>query len=201
MPFTPAEKRAHYKKRKAEEELKKDKQCQKIQDLAPSASKRKKPISQAKHGSKEDFGGHQRALNFPETPQGLIEAVEEKKEVQLSLDESPESMSAQPSADGSGERKIENLPIDQGFADRMPALSPDGKLIAFVHAAAGPIGNLWVIGTEEGAEPRALGGELALEVGVPGGTLHVLSLPSPRSASSSTMSRAGDSRRSSTSFL
>ncbi|MDJ0758906.1 MAG: winged helix-turn-helix domain-containing protein [Woeseiaceae bacterium] len=60
------------------------------------------------------------------------------------------------SGDGSDERRIENLPVEQGFAKRMPALSPDGSLIAFVHAAAGPIGNLWVIGTEEGAEPRQL---------------------------------------------
>ena len=35
--------------------------------------------------------------------------MEEKKEVQLSLDESPESMSAQPSADGSGEAKPEKI--------------------------------------------------------------------------------------------
>ncbi len=58
--------------------------------------------------------------------------------------------------DGSNARKIENLPIEQGFADRQPALSPDGSLIAFIHAKAGPIGNLWVIGSEPGAEPRQL---------------------------------------------
>ncbi len=60
------------------------------------------------------------------------------------------------SGDGSNARKIENLPIDQGFADRMPALSPDGSLVAFVHAKAGPNGNLWIIETTPGAEPRQL---------------------------------------------
>ena len=60
------------------------------------------------------------------------------------------------SGDASTVREIENLPIDQGFADRTPALSPDGSMIAFVHAAAGPNGNLWVIETTPGAEPRQL---------------------------------------------
>ena len=60
------------------------------------------------------------------------------------------------SGDGEDVRRIENLPIEQGLASRQPALSPDGSLIAFLHADAGPFGNLWVIGTEDGAEARQL---------------------------------------------
>ncbi len=60
------------------------------------------------------------------------------------------------SGDGSTVREIENLPVEQGFADRMPALSPDGSMVAFIHAAAGPVGNLWVVGTTPGAEPQQL---------------------------------------------
>lgn len=61
-------------------------------------------------------------------------------------------------ADGDGQnaRKIENLPIEQNMTDRAPALSPDGGLIAFTHAAAGPFGNLWVIGTDADAQARQL---------------------------------------------
>jgi len=98
--------------------------------------------------------------------------------------------------DGRNSREIENLPVDQGFADRMPSLSPDGTLVAFIHAEAGPIGNLWVIESEPGAEPRQLttfdiedlravysptfsptGDELVFSVGEKNGTMGLWRIP------------------------
>ncbi len=46
---------------------------------------------------------------------------------------------------GRDREEIQGLPSSQGFAAREPALSPDGKLVAFIHADEGPLGNLWVI--------------------------------------------------------
>lgn len=51
--------------------------------------------------------------------------------------------------------KVLGLPKSQGFARPSPALSPDGKLIAFVHADEGPLANLWVI-PAAGGEARQL---------------------------------------------
>lgn len=52
--------------------------------------------------------------------------------------------------DGRDRRQIQGLPRSQGFAKRQPALSPDGKLLAFIHAEEGPLGNLWIIPTDGG---------------------------------------------------
>ena len=57
--------------------------------------------------------------------------------------------------DGRDREKIIGIPSGQGFAGREPALSPDGKLVAFIHADEGPLGNLWVI-PSEGGEARQL---------------------------------------------
>ncbi len=57
--------------------------------------------------------------------------------------------------DGRDREKVLGVPVEQGFASREPALSPDGKLIAFIHAAEGPLGNLWVI-PSAGGEARQL---------------------------------------------
>jgi len=57
--------------------------------------------------------------------------------------------------DGRDIEKIVGVPSDQGFAQREPALSPDGKLVAFIHANEGPLGTLWVI-PSEGGEARQL---------------------------------------------
>ncbi len=57
--------------------------------------------------------------------------------------------------DGRDTEKIVGVPVGQGFARREPALSPDGKLVAFIHADEGPIGNVWVI-PSEGGEARRL---------------------------------------------
>lgn len=57
--------------------------------------------------------------------------------------------------DGRDLEKIIGVPVDQGFSRREPALSPDGKSVAFVHAKEGPLGTLWVI-PSEGGEARQL---------------------------------------------
>jgi serine/threonine protein kinase/Tol biopolymer transport system component len=59
-------------------------------------------------------------------------------------------------ADGSGPRRIENLPpLDLVGIDRRPALSPDGTLIAFFqHDEAGPWGDIWVIPSRRGVARR-----------------------------------------------
>lgn len=50
---------------------------------------------------------------------------------------------------------ISGMPREQGFAQRSPALSPDGRSIAFIHADEGPLGNLWMIPVS-GGEARQL---------------------------------------------
>ena len=57
--------------------------------------------------------------------------------------------------DGRDREEILGVPSSQGFADREPALSPDGALVAFVHADEGPLGNLWLI-PSQGGEARQL---------------------------------------------
>lgn len=57
--------------------------------------------------------------------------------------------------DGRDRQEIRGIPTSQGFAEREPALSPDGKLVAFIHADEGPLGNLWLI-PSEGGEARQL---------------------------------------------
>lgn len=56
---------------------------------------------------------------------------------------------------GRDRSQIIGIPASQGFAAREPALSPDGSLVAFVHADEGPLGNLWVI-PATGGEARQL---------------------------------------------
>ena len=46
---------------------------------------------------------------------------------------------------GRDTQQISGLPVAQGFAQRSPALSPDGRHIAFIHADEGPLGNVWMI--------------------------------------------------------
>lgn len=66
--------------------------------------------------------------------------------------------------DGSGQERVEGLPqTDLLLADRMPALSPDGKLIAFFQNDKSPKGDYFVINIEEGnlrklTNDRAFGG-------------------------------------------
>ncbi len=55
-------------------------------------------------------------------------------------------------SDGSDQRRVEGIPpTDLLLADRMPAFSPDGSLIAFFQGEQGPMGDYWVI--------PAIGGE------------------------------------------
>lgn len=56
---------------------------------------------------------------------------------------------------GRDRHEVTGLPSSQGFAAREPALSPDGKHVAFIHAAEGPLGKLWII-PAEGGEARQL---------------------------------------------
>jgi Tol biopolymer transport system component/DNA-binding winged helix-turn-helix (wHTH) protein len=52
--------------------------------------------------------------------------------------------------DGENVREVEGVPTGPGFARRSPALSPDGKQIAFIHSEGGPFGNLWVLPADGG---------------------------------------------------
>ena len=58
-------------------------------------------------------------------------------------------------ANGGGRRRIEGVPRGRGLAPPAPSLSPDGTLVAFVHADLGPYGDLWVIPVA-GGEARRL---------------------------------------------
>jgi serine/threonine protein kinase len=58
--------------------------------------------------------------------------------------------------DGSDQRRIDNVqPTDFLLADRMPAFSPDGSLIAIFQNDKGPMGDYWVIPVS-GGEARRL---------------------------------------------
>jgi Tol biopolymer transport system component/DNA-binding winged helix-turn-helix (wHTH) protein len=57
--------------------------------------------------------------------------------------------------DGRDREKIIGVPVGDGFAPREPALSRDGTQVAFIHADAGPLGNLWII-PAAGGEARQL---------------------------------------------
>ena len=59
------------------------------------------------------------------------------------------------SGDGDNVREVEAVPTGAGFARREPALSPDGTMVAFIHADKGPLGNLWVAPVA-GGEARQL---------------------------------------------
>jgi eukaryotic-like serine/threonine-protein kinase len=67
-------------------------------------------------------------------------------------------------ADGSGQRRIENLPSPAlaGLFDRRPALSPDGTLIAFFQNDEGPWGDVWVITSSKGGLARRLTWDVSL---------------------------------------
>jgi len=57
--------------------------------------------------------------------------------------------------DGSAQRKVEGVPpTDHLSADRMPAFSPDGALIAFFQKSKGPHGDYWVVPAEGGQARR-----------------------------------------------
>ena len=59
-------------------------------------------------------------------------------------------------ADGSEQRKVEGVPTPEVLlADRTPALSPDGSLIAFFQCSKGPIGDIWII-PSAGGQSRQL---------------------------------------------
>ena len=57
--------------------------------------------------------------------------------------------------DGRDLEEVVGVPKSQGFARPEPALSPDGEWVAFIHADAGPLGNLWII-PSAGGEARQL---------------------------------------------
>lgn len=59
------------------------------------------------------------------------------------------------SGDGENVREVDAVPTGPGFARRVPALSPDGTQVAFIHAEGGPLGNLW-IAPVQGGEARQL---------------------------------------------
>ena len=74
----------------------------KLKFASPPPNERKKPISKDKHSSKEDFGGHQRALNFfSEAPPEIYNTVKasKSKEVQLSISGEAEAMSGKSAED------------------------------------------------------------------------------------------------------
>lgn len=57
--------------------------------------------------------------------------------------------------DGSDQRRVEGVPAtDLLLADRMPAFSPDGSLIAFFQNDKGPIGDYWVVPVSGGQARR-----------------------------------------------
>ncbi|HET6892887.1 MAG TPA: protein kinase, partial [Pyrinomonadaceae bacterium] len=58
-------------------------------------------------------------------------------------------------ADGSNQTSVDGLPrTDLLLADRNPAFSPDGSMIAFFQKDKGPIGDIWVIPTQGGQARR-----------------------------------------------
>jgi eukaryotic-like serine/threonine-protein kinase len=58
-------------------------------------------------------------------------------------------------ADGGDQRKVEGVPpTDHLSADRMPAFSPDGALIAFFQKSKGPHGDYWVVPSASGQARR-----------------------------------------------
>ena len=58
-------------------------------------------------------------------------------------------------ADGGDQSKVEGVPpTDLLLADRRPAFSPDGSLIAFFQKDKGPIGDIWVIASSGGLARR-----------------------------------------------
>ena len=58
-------------------------------------------------------------------------------------------------ADGGDQRKVEGVPpTDHLSADRMPAFSPDGALIAFFQKSKGPHGDYWVVPAQGGQARR-----------------------------------------------
>ena len=58
-------------------------------------------------------------------------------------------------ADGGDQRKVEGIPpTDHLLADRMPAFSPDGALIAFFQKSTGPHGDYWVVPAQGGQARR-----------------------------------------------
>lgn len=57
-------------------------------------------------------------------------------------------------ADGSGGRQVGGVPHKFYAVPRMPALSPDGRQIAFFHAELGPNGDLWVVPAGDGQAQR-----------------------------------------------
>ena len=57
--------------------------------------------------------------------------------------------------DGGDQRKVEGVPpTDHLTADRMPAFSPDGTLIAFFQKSKGPHGDYWLVPAEGGQARR-----------------------------------------------
>ena len=58
-------------------------------------------------------------------------------------------------ADGSDQQKVEGVPpTDLLLADRMPAFSPDGALVAFFQKSKGPHGDYWVVPAAGGQARR-----------------------------------------------
>ncbi len=58
-------------------------------------------------------------------------------------------------ADGGDQRKVEGVPpTDHLSADRMPAFSPDGALVAFFQKSKGPHGDYWIVSSAGGQARR-----------------------------------------------
>ena len=94
------------------------------------------------------------------------------------------------SGDGDNVREVEAVPSGGGFARREPALSPDGTMVAFIHADEGPLGNLW-IAPVEGGEARQLT-DYTLEDGLAAGS--PVWMPDGRHVVYSVGNRGGGSR-------